>query len=123
MNKIQNIQTFLLNNGLKLVFYKKNDLPIVDINLWVKIGSKNETEKNSGISHFLEHIVFKNTKSFPNNAISREIEDIGGLMNAATSIDYTHFYITLASKYAEKAFFAISDMAFNLEKGVIIDEI
>lgn len=132
MNRMQNIKTFLLDNGLKVVFYPKNDLPIVDVNLWVKIGSKNETIKNSGISHFLEHIVFKNTKLYPNNAISREIENIGGLMNAATSQDYTHFYITLASKYIEKAFSVISDMAFHLEleeksfsmeKGVIIEEI
>jgi zinc protease len=131
-NNLKKIQTFVLDNGLKVVFYEKNDLPILNVNLWVKIGSKDEIEENSGISHFVEHILFKNTKNYPDNMISREIENIGGQMNAATSFDYTHYYITLHSDDAEKAFSAISDMAFNvdiekesfeMEKGVIIEEI
>lgn len=128
----EKIKVLKLKNGLNIVFFEKHDLPIVNVNLWLKVGSKDETIKNSGISHFLEHILFKNTKNYPNNSISKEIENIGGQMNAATSYDFTHYYITLHSNDVEKAFSVISDMAFNLEiekegfemeKGVILEEI
>ena len=121
-----------LENGLNLFFSKLSVLPLVTVNLWVRVGSVNESKAINGISHFLEHILFKDTKHYPNNLISKEIDDIGGYINAATSLDYTHYYITVISEDMEKAFQVLSDMAYNLqinkenferEKGVIIEEI
>jgi zinc protease len=131
-NLKEKVQTAKLKNGLNLFFAKMSSLPLVTVNLWVRVGSVNEPKNINGISHFLEHILFKDTKNYPNNLISKEIDNIGGYINAATSLDYTHYYITLHSSDVEKAFKVISDMAYNLkidkknfemEKGVIIEEI
>ncbi len=131
-NFYENIKYQKFGDGLTLIFKELRNLPLVTVNIWVKTGSVNETRKNNGISHFLEHILFKDTQNFPNNSLSREIEKLGGYMNAATSLDFTHYYITLHKNQVEKAFFVLRDMLKNLtieksnfekERGVILEEI
>ncbi|MCP4481493.1 MAG: insulinase family protein [bacterium] len=133
MRNIDDIKIFKLDNGLQVFFYPMNNLPITNVNLWANVGSVNEKLKVNGISHFLEHMLFKDTKKYANNSLTKEIEDFaGGYMNAATSFDYTHYYATLHKNYIEKAFDVLSNMAFNLdieqnnldlERGVITEEI
>lgn len=99
----------------------------------VKTGSKYESRKESGLSHFLEHMFFKGTLKRPSaKALSIELDAVGGEYNAFTSKEYTGYYIKVASEKIEKALELVSDMLLNSqfpaeeierEKGVIIEEI
>ncbi|MFC1484901.1 M16 family metallopeptidase [bacterium] len=129
---LKGVRKFKLDNGLTVLFHKSDNVPIVSVDMWVKTGSVNENKSINGISHFLEHMLFKDTKSYPNNCLSHQIENLGGYINASTSLDYTHYYIILQKEKVDKAFNVLSEMAFNLiikqeeldrERGVIIEEI
>lgn len=103
------------------------------VTVWVKTGSRNEEEKVGGISHFLEHMVFKGSSKRPTaRDISEAVDAMGGEFNAATSKDWTNFYIKAGSENLEKAVDILSDMVLNpllkddeieREKGTIIQEI
>ncbi|MGA1861387.1 pitrilysin family protein [Deferribacter thermophilus] len=123
---------FKLKNGVNVVFKQVDGVKIVSVQLWMKTGSRNENEKNNGIAHFLEHMVFKGTEKYKPSQIDEIVESNGGQMNAATSKDYTFYYITIPSKNAEVAFDVISEMVFKAkflpeeiekEKPVVIQEI
>lgn len=122
-----------LSNGLTIIEVPSSDAESVVVDFFVKTGSRSETEKESGISHFLEHFLFKGTKKYPSAlAISSIVDAIGGEMNANTGKEHTQFYIKAASKHLELIFTLLSDMiqnplldSFELEKekGVIVEEI
>jgi len=126
------LETYNLDNGVKLVYKHTPDKKVTSVQLWMKTGSINENKDNNGISHFLEHMVFKGTKSFAPDEIDTLVESKGGQMNAATSKDYTFYYITIPTFNAEIAFHVISEMVFEAtfpekeiekEKPVVIQEI
>ena len=121
-----------LPNGQTLVIYEIHNNPIVTIDTWIKTGSINETDQNNGISHFLEHLFFKGTKTHPTGNFERILESKGAIVNAATSKDFTHYYITLPSAYFDTALELHSDMLLNpqiprkeleQERKVVIEEI
>lgn len=121
-----------LPNGVQLVYKHIPGNKITSVQLWMKTGSVNETAENNGISHFLEHMVFKGTKFFAPDEIDTIVEAKGGQMNAATSKDYTFYYITIPTFNVDTAFHVISQMVFDAtfpeeeikkEKPVIIQEI
>ncbi|MBR1617319.1 insulinase family protein [bacterium] len=121
-----------LPSGQKVVIKENHDNPIVKIDTWINTGSINETEKNSGISHFLEHLFFKGTKTHPVGTFDKLLEAKGANVNAATSKDYTHYYIEIPSKDFELAMQLHSDMLLHpeipvdeleKERGVVIEEI
>ena len=87
-----------LPNGQTVVVYPIKDNPIVTIDTWIKTGSVNETDTNNGVAHFLEHLFFKGTKAHPTGDMDRILESKGALINAATSKDFTHYYITIPSE-------------------------
>lgn len=103
------------------------------VTVWVKTGSRNEEKKINGISHFLEHMVFKGSKKRPTaKEISEVVDSIGGEFNAATSKDWTNFFIKSRVGNLETAFDVLSDMVISplleraeieREKGTIIQEI
>jgi len=103
------------------------------VTVWVKTGSRFEEERINGISHFLEHMVFKGSGKRPSaKAISEAVDAIGGEFNAGTSKDWTNFYIKAGKDNLETAFDVLSDMVLNplikadeieREKGTIIQEI
>lgn len=103
------------------------------VTVWVGTGSRYETAKISGISHFLEHMAFKGGKKYKTSReVSEAIDSIGGEFNAATSKEWTNFYVRASSKHLEKIFDVLSDMLLSpklnaddikREKGVIIEEI
>ncbi|MFC1649837.1 M16 family metallopeptidase [Patescibacteria group bacterium] len=105
----------------------------VTLTIWANVGSRNETGKVAGISHFLEHMVFKGTTKRPTpKIIAEEIDSFGGEFNAGTSKEWTNFYIKAPVKRLETAFDVLSDMvldplidkeALGREKGVIVEEI
>lgn len=123
----------VLKNGLRVVTVPMPSLESVTVTVWVKTGSRNENQKNNGVSHFLEHMFFKGTTNRPTaKQIAEEIDQIGGVQNAGTSKEYTEYYIKCRADKIEVAFDLLSDMTLNSlldakeierEKGTIIEEI
>lgn len=122
-----------LNNHLNLMVVPIKNAPSVTLTVWVKTGSRNEDLKLNGISHFLEHMMFKGTKKRPNaKIISQEIDAMGAVNNASTSKEWTNYYIKCRSSQIEQSFDILSDMLLGSlidsseierEKGTIIEEI
>lgn len=102
-----------LPSGQNVIVMPVKSNPIVTIDTWIKTGSINEDDKNSGVAHFLEHLFFKGTEKMPPGAFDRILESKGGVTNAATSKDYTHYYITIPSKDFDTAIEAHADMLLN----------
>lgn len=128
----QDYTTFKLDNGQTVIIKEVHDNPIVTIDTWIKTGSINETEKNNGVAHFLEHLFFKGTTKYPTGEFDKILESKGAITNAATSKDFTHYYITLPSNYFQIAMELHADMLLNpliprkeleKERKVVLEEI
>ena len=124
--------SFKLDNGQNVVIKEVHDNPIVIIDTWIKTGSINETDENNGVAHFLEHLFFKGTAKHPAKEFDRILESKGAVTNAATSKDFTHYYILIPSENFELALDLHSDMLLNpliprkeleKERKVVIEEI
>lgn len=102
-----------LPSGQTVIVMPVNSNPIVTIDTWIKTGSINENDKNSGVAHFLEHLFFKGTEKTPPGEFDRILESKGGVTNAATSKDFTHYYITIPAKEFDKALELHADMLLN----------
>jgi len=122
----------VLDNGLVVLLKKSPELPVVSVQVWVKTGSIYETEQTNGISHFLEHLVFKGTEKYLVNQISKKIESYGGIINAGTSKEYTVYFVDIPKEGIEDAFDVISQLVFHAtfpedelekERLVVIEEI
>lgn len=120
-----------LPNGLTIV---AEQMPVeaVNLNVWINVGSAMESDDINGMAHFLEHMVFKGTPRLKSGEFERLIEERGAVTNAATSQDYTHYYITTAPKdFAQLAPLqldvvlnpSIPDDAFERERMVVLEEI
>jgi zinc protease len=83
---------FTLDNGLQIVVIPDRRAPVVTHMIWYKVGSADETRGKSGIAHFLEHLMFKGTRTVPSGQFSHEVAAIGGEDNAFTTSDYTAYY-------------------------------
>ncbi|MDD3013330.1 MAG: pitrilysin family protein [Candidatus Gastranaerophilales bacterium] len=92
-----------LDNGLKILFQPYQSSSSATFMVWYKVGSRNEKQGKTGISHFLEHISFKNTEFFNKGQIIAEITRNGGVFNAYTSRDFTSYYETFATEKLELA--------------------
>lgn len=121
-----------LANGVTVLYEKVPEVKVVSVQCWLKTGSVNETAENSGISHFLEHMLFNGTKKFKPGDIDEYLDARGGYNNAFTSTDVTNYYVTIPAEEAEAAFEVVSDMVFNAlllpeeiekEKPVVLQEI
>ena len=126
------VQKFTLDNGQTVVIKEVHSNPIVIMDTWVKTGSINEDDKNNGVSHFLEHLFFKGSKNHAPGEFDKLLETKGAVTNAATSKDFTHYYIKIPSKYFEEALELHADMLLNplvprkeleKERKVVIEEI
>ncbi|SKA76527.1 Predicted Zn-dependent peptidase [Clostridium sp. USBA 49] len=125
-------KNFILDNGLRVVVEDIEYVNSVSVGLWIENGSRNEDKHNNGISHFIEHMLFKGTKKRNAKQIAESIEDVGGQINAFTGKETTCFYVKVLDTHLELSFDILSDMIFNSvfnyediekEKGVIIEEI
>ncbi|MBP1744041.1 MAG: zinc protease [Firmicutes bacterium] len=123
---------FTLKNGLRVVYEKISYVKSISVGLWVENGSRNEDSSNNGISHFIEHMMFKGTSNRSSLELVESIEDVGGQINAFTGKESTCFYIKALDSYLELSLEILSDMLFNStfhpediekEKGVISEEI
>ena len=120
------------DNGLRLIVNKIDGLLSVSAGVLVKTGSINETEKENGISHYIEHVMFKGTKTRSAFDISDHIDRIGAQINAFTSKELTCYYTKSTKDNLFQALEVLSDIFFNSvfdkielekEKGVVIEEI
>ncbi|WP_289136416.1 pitrilysin family protein [uncultured Brevibacillus sp.] len=120
------------DNGLRIVTERIPSVRSVALGIWVGTGSKYENEINNGISHFLEHMFFKGTKTRSAKEIAESFDEIGGNVNAFTSKEYTCYYARVLDQHAPIALEVLSDMYFNSvfdseelekEKNVVIEEI
>ncbi|MDR2162086.1 MAG: insulinase family protein [Desulfovibrio sp.] len=121
-----------LANGLTVVVKKDDRFPLVSLRLYVHAGSSYESDEDAGISHLLEHMVFKGTAGRPGNAAAAAVESRGGYINAATSFDYTVYLTDMPSSSWETGLDVLKDMAFHptldpaeleAEKEVVIAEL
>jgi predicted Zn-dependent peptidase len=121
-----------LSNGITVVLETMPYLRSVAFGIWIKVGSSNENEKNNGISHIIEHMLFKGTKKRTAKQIADEMARIGGDINAYTSKECTSFYAVTLDEHLPIAIEILGDMLSNSlfdekslkkEKGVIIEEI
>lgn len=120
------------NNNLSLVTNHMPGMESLAIGIWIRAGSRNENKKISGISHFLEHMLFKGTPSRDCRKLKEEIEGRGGSLNGFTSEEVSCFLAKVSYKHADVALEVLSDMVLNAsieqeeldrERGVIIEEI
>ena len=123
---------YKFNNGHTVIIKQIKSNPIVIIDTWIKTGSINENDKNNGVSHFLEHLFFKGTEKNPLGTFDKLLESKGAVTNAATSKDFTHYYIKIPSKDFDLALNLHADMLLNpaipqaemdRERLVVIEEI
>lgn len=121
-----------LKNGLTVHIIRDSRFPLVCTRLFVGTGSANETAEQAGISHVLEHMVFKGTEKRPKGQVARDVESLGGYLNAATSFDKTWFITDMPAKHWKTGMDVVKDMAFHpsldpaeleAEKNVIVSEL
>ena len=124
---------YKLKNNLQVILTSQKETKAVTVLVLVGVGSRYESKNIAGISHFLEHMMFKGTKKRPDTlAISKELDRVGAEFNASTSKDNTNYYIKINAEHLELALDMLSDMILNSkfeeqeierEKGTIIEEI
>jgi predicted Zn-dependent peptidase len=123
----------VLENGTRVVIAPMKSVQTVSVQILVEAGSKYETKENNGISHFLEHMMFKGTKKRPNKkVISEEMDGVGGEFNAFTGKEQTGYWTKVPAQHFEMALDVVSDLYLNSkieqkeidkERGVILQEI
>lgn len=92
-----------LDNGLKVILREVHSAPVTSAWMWYRVGSRNELGADTGVSHWVEHMLFKGSARFPKGEIMRAVDRLGGYVNAMTSHDFTVYYATLPSAEAELA--------------------
>lgn len=129
---IPNANKYVLDNGLKVLVEKITEVKSVAVGITVGAGSGNEHEFESGISHFIEHMSFKGTPSRSSFQIAKELDSIGGRINAYTGKEYTCYYAVVLDKHVDIAIDVLSDIFLNstfapgeieTERKVVLEEI
>lgn len=120
------------DNGLTSIVRSDQNSLAASAAVYVKVGSVNEKPDQAGLSHFLEHLMFKGSKNYPGDEFSRRVENMGGYINAATSTEYTFYYIDVQRDGVEEALKMLADTMqnptfpedeINRERKVVIEEI
>lgn len=121
----------LLSNGLKVLLVEVPKAPVVTVQIWYRVGSRNEMMGRTGLSHMLEHMMFKGTTKYPKGTFSRTIRKNGGNDNAFTSQDYTAYFENLSADRLELALeleadrlegLVLNEKEFQLEREVVKEE-
>ncbi len=125
-------QKTVLPNGIRVVSEELPHVRSVSVGVWLEVGSRYEDAANNGISHFIEHMVFKGTTHRTVREIARSVESVGGYLNAFTSKEHTCYYARVLDEHAELALDVIADIVLHptfpekeleKERGVIIEEL
>lgn len=132
LNRSLAIESTTLPNGLKVITESMPGARSISMGLWVRSGSRRETEAENGISHFIEHMLFKGTERRDAEAIARELDTIGGFSDAFTGKELVNYNAKVLEEHAGQAFDILSDMLLHprfreddmqKEKGVVLEEI
>ena len=125
-------ETKTLKNGLQIVVIPlKNSTNVISTDIFYKVGSRNEVMGKTGIAHMLEHMNFKSSKNLKAGEFDKEVKSVGGVNNASTSFDYTHYFIksstdnlkTSLDLYAElMQNLSLKDKEFQPERNVVAEE-
>lgn len=108
------VEEFMLDNGMKIIVQPDHRAPVVVSQVWYKVGSSYELPGTTGVSHVLEHMMFKGTGKVAPDAFSRIIAALGGSENAFTGVDYTAYFETLSKQHLERALELEADRMRNL---------
>lgn len=125
------VRKTVLNNGVSIITKEVHN-KVISFQIWFKTGSRTEDDVNNGISHFIEHLIFKGSTKRKSNDLSKEIESVGGRLNGGTSKDYTYYYFTIAKKFFDIGLEGMMDCVLNplfdekeleKERDVVVEEI
>jgi len=128
----QELYTYTLSNGAKLVVKPRDDTQAVALHVWFKVGSIYENYQEKGMAHFLEHMLFNGSEKYPYGEIDRIVESLGGNINAGTSKEYTFYHIEIAKPYWKKALELLYELTqrpllkeemVEKEKPIVIEEL
>jgi zinc protease len=111
----------VLPNGIPVIIQEYRASDVVAVQLWVRAGGRDEAASELGLAHYLEHMLFKGTPTRPSGFIERDVEGVGGRINAGTSWDYTFYHTVLPSRQAPSAIEMLVDVGVNasLEAGLL----
>ncbi len=109
-----NYKERMLANGMRVLTVEDHSSPTVTIQVWYKVGSKDDPEGRSGFAHLFEHLMFKSTKNMKDETMDRLTEDVGGWNNASTWDDFTNYYEVVPSNYLETLLWAEADRLGSL---------
>ncbi|BAZ41246.1 processing protease [Calothrix sp. NIES-4101] len=121
-----------LDGGLTFIHQEITTTPVVVADIWVRAGTIEEPKSWFGMAHFLEHMIFKGTAKLAPGVFDQNVENRGGVSNAATSYDYAHYSLTAAASYLEETLAQLADMLLNAaipddefvrERDVVLEEI
>ncbi|MDD2364936.1 MAG: pitrilysin family protein [Desulfuromonadaceae bacterium] len=107
------ITTTTLDNGVRIVTQKIDYMHTVTTGIWVANGTRHEAPADNGVAHFIEHLLFKGTKRRTAHQITREIDSMGGILNAFTGHEYVCYYAKVLSKFLPRAADLLSDIFLN----------
>jgi predicted Zn-dependent peptidase len=103
------LEDYKLNNGLRVVLNEDHSAPLVAVNLWYHVGSKNERRGRTGFAHLFEHMLFSGSEHVGNNEHFRYVQSVGGVLNGTTFFDRTNYFETLPSNYLALGLWLESD--------------
>jgi zinc protease len=121
----------VLPNGVRVIIQEFRSSEVVAVQLWVRAGGRDEAASELGLAHYLEHMLFKGTTTRPRGFVDRDVEGVGGRMNAGTSLDYTFYHAVLPKSRAVPTIEMLADISVNsvldeteldLEKKVVLEE-
>jgi len=113
---LPSFETKTLKNGLQIVVIPlHNETNVISTDIFYKVGSRNEVMGKTGIAHMLEHMNFKSTKNLPAGEFDKQVKSIGGVNNASTSFDYTHYYIKSSTDNLKKSIKLYAELMQNLK--------
>src|ERR1700693_1744931 len=131
-HKVRDIERAVLPNGVRVVTEQMAHVRSVTVGIWIGTGSREETPKQSGLTHFIEHMVFKGTKNRSAEQIARSVDSIGGGLDAFTSKELVSYNVKVLDEHLPEAFDVVTDLVRNplfavedieKEKGVILEEL
>src|SRR5262249_28392583 len=96
-----------LDNGVTVIFRQHTAADVAAVQLWVRAGARDEAPEEAGLSHFIEHLLFKGTPTRAPGEIDQAISALGGEMNAATSHDFTYYHVVLPARHIDGALYQL----------------
>ncbi|MGA9291771.1 MAG: pitrilysin family protein [Ignavibacteriaceae bacterium] len=102
-------EKYKLRNGLEVILHKNDNLPLVSVNIWYKVGSANEVKGKTGLAHLFEHMMFQGSQNVPKEMHFRYIQEAGGTLNGSTTFDRTNYYEKVPSNFLELILWLESD--------------